>query len=432
MRSIGRWIVFIIGLWFMLWGCVSRNRGGFAPTAVFFFVGMLIVIFSRAYVPWLQRQRIRHGLRAKTEVMEKSTSSMGLGLGIGLALLGAIAVYIASLIAYHLGTVEPGQLNVLQYISNDTGTSGFRGFASFVLDCVLIGSFVLILTSYIVSLSPNRSRTTKYTFFTAGYGWLASAVVGMWSLSVILDTPPFRSDSGKEVLAVSFVLLVFIMLCLLLANLWFARWNRDTLGCDKRPGSVWHRRYLALHTLQWLFIVTVIFPPLFSMYLAARYHLGQRMRKHPIMFFRSFSLEPVASKFSNKALRQARKFGVVVTLWIERQLPEELQKNVNWFSQVTMTAVSYDKWEDWVRNELKRCAVVIIDASRRTDGVEAELRMIEKEVSASKVAILEVAGQDEEVIDGATVIRYGLSSQRQTAKQMRKWLNRTLIQAASG
>lgn len=167
----------------------------------------------------------------------------------------------------------------------------------------------------------------------------------------------------------------------------------------------------------------------------ARYLLGDRLAKEPILYLRSFHDKDAATAFGGMINNITSRFGVVVGLVRVDQRPSELHRLGSFFNRARFQTIPDEWWQDWVTAQLQRCSTLVIDITVSTPSVLWEMDQALAMVPRERILVLREHGASVASPAGISTIDYSVgriesdligehTSPKKAQKEIEHWFSK--------
>ena len=162
--------------------------------------------------------------------------------------------------------------------------------------------------------------------------------------------------------------------------------------------------------------------------LMIRYLTGERFRRQPVIYLRSFHYDAAAEVFGKAIAPALAPFGVIKGLVHSEQTGGDLFLRTSIWQFGLMATIPDARWKDWVANALSSASLVIIDRSVPTESVMWEVGTALHFIGQRRVLII---SRNQTLIDTTSdvkIIKYGQEPDALTRlrRDIGSWAGRTL------
>lgn len=198
-------------------------------------------------------------------------------------------------------------------------------------------------------------------------------------------------------------------------------------GGRRLPGRALQAWYAFLQPLGVVLAAAslVILPiPIATLYLLARFFVGQRMAEAPCLYLRSFSHDGVAKAFGKIVGPGLASSAVVIGLAHVTQTAQEVNRRAHPLYRARLRMVPDEQWKEWVEDQLRVCSAVVLDMTITTPGVTWELERCLEVMPAERIAVLINDGDALALPDVVTIVACSPNwlGRRRAARMLKRWM----------
>jgi hypothetical protein len=288
---------------------------------------------------------------------------------------------------------------------------------------IFFGLIIAISFGYaiVIHLQPNSIRKKKYNILLFGVLILHSFAF-VQQVEKLISYNSSSNERAIFTITWLFVNIIFNLFFLIIGIL-FNKYIKNILAKNLNYPHPIIQKFYGFIRFLWLIMFAL---PLLGIYiyLLLRYLLTEYMQMFPIVYLRSFHYNESSEVFANLIAPEASKFGVIVGLVHEKQKGSDIFARTHIANQGQTFTISDEFWQDWVKDKLSRCSVVIIDGSVGSESISWEILTSNKLVDPNRIIVLHKAGTEQEISSGNKQLVYALDEK--SLKEARKSFKKIL------
>jgi len=311
------------------------------------------------------------------------------------------------------------------------------GFRVAIILSVLIGASSSLYAVYL-HFRPGHDRRLKYDWFLVGVCVASFYFIVKYVEGLIVWESPGNASAWEYRITITFnTKLVMLIAVLLNPAALILAFGLTLAPLGRRLGHLPVGRLLrplAFLRLPGVAVFANALPhPMSMIYLWLRYTIVERFLASPILYLRSFRFAGTATAYGRIVAKAARGFGIVVAIVHETQTGSTLMRHASPLDQPQVAHPTDEVWRNWVRGQLAKASIVLIDATVLTENVKWEIDSARSIVSPSRIAVLVERGAKVETPEGIAKIEYSLDdrSEFEAVDELKLWLGRALRENSS-
>jgi hypothetical protein len=293
------------------------------------------------------------------------------------------------------------------------------------------GLLVCIGAGILVHFRPNHSRQLKYSLVMAGLPVLHLFLEPRSILDTLEQAFPDRSVSFLRV-ALFFCVVFWSILLVGIVAVLGGMWIRRQASAAQTIPRAWEQFLFTLVHVRIAGPVFLILVPLSKglllVLLMIRYLTGERFRRQPVIYLRSFHYDAAAEVFGEAIAPALAPFGVIKGLVHGEQTSGDLFSRTSIWQFGFMATIPDARWRDWVKDALSSASLAIIDRSVPTESVTWEVDTALHLIDKRRVLILSRDQTSINTTPDVKIVKYGQEPDAMTRlrRDIGSWAGRTL------
>lgn len=272
-----------------------------------------------------------------------------------------------------------------------------------------LGLLVCVGAGILVHFRPNHSRQLKYSLIMAGLPLLALFLEPRSILDTLEQAVPV--DLSFLRVALLFCVVFWYAILVGIMAVLGGKWIRRQASAAQAIPRAWEQFLFTLTHVRIagpvILISLLLSKGLVLVLLMIRYLTGERFRRHPAIYLRSFHYDAAAEVFGKAIAPAIAPFGIIKGLVHSEQTGGDLLSRTSIWQFGVMATVPDALWRDWVKNALSSASLVIIDRSVPTESVMWEVDTALHFIDKRRVLIISRDQTPVNTTSDVKIIMYG-------------------------